>query len=118
MNMFRYALAGQSETVQCWYERELRRLMEWAWRQEWLGFPLEEAVEVVECAVCRCASLSWREYHRVCGAAALLAYVAREATDEGFERLREFFQGVPGLFQIEWSCVQEPVAMVNHGYGE
>jgi hypothetical protein len=117
MSLFRYALVGQSEAVQRWYERELRRLMEWAWRQEWHGFPFAEALEVVECAVCQCAPLSWRQYQNVCGAAALLAYVAREA-DEGFERLREFFQGVPCLFQIEWSCVQEPVAVVDHGYGE
>ncbi len=116
MRMFQYALASQSEAVQRWYERELRRLMEWAWRQEWYGFPLEEAVEVVEGAVCQCAPLSWREYHNVCGAAALLAYVAREA-EGGFERLRAFFQGVPDLFQVEWSCVQEPVAVLDHGYG-
>ena len=115
--MFQYALAGQSEAIQRWYEQELRRLMEWAWRQEWYGFPLAGALETVESAICRCEPLSWPEYVRVCGSAALLAYGAREA-NEGFERLREFFQGVPGLFQVEWSCVQEPVTVVDHGYGE
>lgn len=117
MRMFQYTLANQSEAVQCWYERELARLMEWAWRRKWSGFPLAEALEVIEEAVRQCSPLSWRQYHNVCGSAALLAYVAREA-DEGFERLREFFQGVPGLFQIEWSCLQEPEAVVSYGYGE
>jgi hypothetical protein len=112
--MFAYALAGQSEAVQRWYQQELQRFVEWMWQWE-DGQTVTEAVEVVEGAVCQCAALSWQQYHHVCGAAALLAYVAREAHEAGFERLRVFFQQVPNLFQIDWSCRQEPASLVEVG---
>ncbi len=64
---------------------------------------MRAALDVVEVAVYACRPLSCEQYQAVCGAAALLAYVAREA--EGiFQHVGPFFRSVPDLFQIDWSC--------------
>lgn len=105
--MFEVVFAHESEAARRAARRELERFMAWA-----RVLPIEEqvlgALEVVEKAVGACGPLPVEQYYAVCGAAAVLAYVALNA-ESGFDWLWSFFRDVPRLFQIEWSCSLGPV---------
>jgi len=111
--MFEYVFAGSSEAVQRSSQRELDRFVKWA-RMQLIGEHVLGALEVVEKTVCACGPLSFEQYYAVCGAAAVLAYVALDA-DGGFDWLWTFFRDVPRLFQIDWSCSRGLVEVGGDG---
>ena len=105
-SLFVYLWPGQEGTVRS-YQRELERFLSWVAEQAVVVI-VQEAFAVVDQAVRACEPLPFEQYQVVCGAAALLAYVAL-SEEQGFVSLGLFFRSVPGLFQIDWSLSLERV---------